>query len=147
MNRTLLIAIAALSGAGLATQASMNTQMREFLGSAIAASVINFSIGLLFLLIILISLEGVQVLGNVGSVPSWNLAGGVLGALFVLIAAYSARGLGLGFFLCLVISGQLFFAVIIDHFGWFGIPKEPISLSRILGVLLLICGSWLMKSR
>jgi transporter family-2 protein len=35
--------------------------------------------------------------------------------------------------------------VVIDHFGWLGLPEHPITWLRVAGVVLLISGVWLIS--
>ena len=39
-----------------------------------------------------------------------------------------------------VITGQMVAALIIDQIGFLGVPKTPIDLSRIGGILFLVVG-------
>ena len=45
------------------------------------------------------------------------------------------------------ILGQLVAALAIDSFGWLGVARVPVSVSRIVGALLLLAGAWLMQRR
>ena len=40
------------------------------------------------------------------------------------------------------IAGQLALAVVIDHFGWLGVARSPITASKVLGITLLALGTW-----
>ena len=33
-------------------------------------------------------------------------------------------------------------AVVIDHFGWLGVARSPITASKVLGIALLALGTW-----
>ena len=35
-------------------------------------------------------------------------------------------------------------ALVVDHFGWLGMPEHPITLTRLAGVALLGFGAWLV---
>jgi transporter family-2 protein len=43
--------------------------------------------------------------------------------------------------------GQLAGAVILDHYGLFGLPVRSITPSRIVGVLLLLSGIWFVQRK
>ena len=47
--------------------------------------------------------------------------------------------------LALVVAGQMSAAVVMDHFGAFGLSTQPVSVSRLLGVALVIGGVVLIK--
>lgn len=48
-------------------------------------------------------------------------------------------------FLVLVIAGQLVMAVLVDHFGWLGMPQKPFTLFKAFGLLLILFGVVLLK--
>jgi transporter family-2 protein len=45
-----------------------------------------------------------------------------------------------------LLGGQMLASLILDHFGIFGYPVQPISLWRVVGVLLLCAGVLLIKN-
>jgi transporter family-2 protein len=53
-----------------------------------------------------------------------------------------ATELGATSLLALALLGQLATALVIDHFGWLGLPEHPITLTRLAGVALLGAGVW-----
>ena len=42
------------------------------------------------------------------------------------------------------VAGQLALAVEIDHFGWLGVDRSPITASKVFGIVLLALGTWLV---
>jgi len=38
-------------------------------------------------------------------------------------------------------------ALVIDHFGWLGLPENPITWMRVAGIVLLAAGAWLITMR
>jgi len=73
-------------------------------------------------------------------VPWWALVGGLLGAVYVTVALVAVRTLGASGLTAVVITGQLAISVAIDRFGLFGIAKQHIDASRIVGLALLVVG-------
>jgi hypothetical protein len=45
----------------------------------------------------------------------------------------------------LIVAGQLIMSVIMDHFGLFGVPVNPVTPAKLLGFLLLIAGVVLIR--
>ena len=45
----------------------------------------------------------------------------------------------------LIVTGQLFAALLFDHYGWLGFPIRPLSISRIIGSVLLVTSLILFK--
>ena len=42
------------------------------------------------------------------------------------------------------IAGQLAISVVVDHFGWLGVGKQPIDAARVIGIALLAAGTYLV---
>jgi transporter family-2 protein len=34
--------------------------------------------------------------------------------------------------------------VVIDHFGWLGVERSPVTMAKVVGVALLAIGTWLV---
>jgi transporter family-2 protein len=47
----------------------------------------------------------------------------------------------------LFIAGQMAASLLVDHQGWFGVPRHPLDLPRALGVLCLAAGVVLIRWR
>jgi transporter family-2 protein len=62
----------------------------------------------------------------------------------VTCALITVKSIGAGGVAAGTITGQLIASVAIDRIGAFGLNEEPLTLSRIAGVLLLLLGTWLI---
>jgi len=85
--------------------------------------------------------------GNVASwrtVPWYALCAGLLGVAIVASISYAVPRLGLATTLTLSIVAQLVLGTIIDHFGLLGATHHPLDLSRIVGMIVLFVGTWLI---
>ena len=69
---------------------------------------------------------------------------GVAGAIFVASIVWTVRALGAGGLIAATIAGQLGVAVMIDHFGWLGVERSPVTGAKVGGVALLALGTWLV---
>lgn len=143
--RSTLILLGLVAGLGLTVQVGMNASIRDATGSAGFASLVNFCVGIVallgFVLLMRTPLPNAQVLG---ALPAWVWLGGLFGALYVASATVIGPALGGTMLLALTVLGQLSAALIVDHFGWLGFPQHPLTFSRIIGVLLLLAGTWLI---
>ncbi len=77
--------------------------------------------------------------------PWYAWLGGFYGAFFVAIAAFGAPKIGVGPLLTAAIGGQLLGAILLDHYGFFGLSRQPVSLEKIGGVALVLVGAWLVR--
>lgn len=146
MSAWLLIALTFAAGTGVAIQAVINARLGQTIGHAVAAATVSFTVGLIVLWVTLFALRvPMPTLAQWGQTKWWMFLGGFFGALLVSISALAAPRLGAGLLVALIVVGQLIAAVIIDHFGWFGLKPQPVDWMRLLGVLLLLAGLLLIR--
>jgi transporter family-2 protein len=132
-----------VAGLGLAAQIGMNSQLRKVLHSANTAALISFLVGTIALIGLLLATRAeLPSRDTLASVPLWAWFGGLFGAFYVAISTVVATELGATSLLALALLGQLATALVIDHFGWLGMPEHPITLTRLAGVALLGAGVW-----
>ena len=62
---------------------------------------------------------------------------------FRMAAAVPRIGVALAF--SLAIGGQMLVTLLIDNFGWFGVPEKPINLWRVLGAAFITVGIILIR--
>jgi transporter family-2 protein len=133
------------AGFGLTVQVGMNSQLRRNLGSAYPAALVSLLVGTAALVaLMLVTRTPLPSRDTLSSIPLWAWFGGILGAFYVTISTVVAGELGASSLLALTIAGQLAMALVVDHFGWLGLPENPITVTRLLGVALLGAGVWLI---
>ena len=136
------------AGFGLALQVGMNAQLRKVLQGANAAALISFLVGTCALVVLwIVTRPPMPGREEFAAVPLWAWFGGLFGAFYVAISTIVATELGAASLLALALLGQLFMALLVDHFGWLGLPVNPISWTRLFGVALLGAGVWLVTRR
>ncbi|MER5700777.1 DMT family transporter [Micromonospora sp. NPDC002296] len=104
-----------LAGIGLAWQQAVNGRVRAASGSALAATLVNFTVGTVALLVTFA--VGVAVRGGpAGSLPTepWLYLGGPIGIVFIAIAAAIVRFTGVLLLGLATIAGQVVGAVLLD---------------------------------
>lgn len=143
---TFFILMAIVAGISVPTQAGINAQLGLWTRSPVLASTISFAVGTLTLIIYsLLTRIPLPALASVGSHPWWVWFGGMLGAFFVTATIILVPKLGATVMVALILGGQMFASLLLDHFGLLGYPLHPINLGRIAGVLLVCGGVWLIK--
>ena len=135
----LAVLATAFAGALVAMQAPINGRLGSRLGTFQAAS-LSFAVGLALLLAIAIVAGKFSQLGEARHVPWWYLLGGLLGAAYVTTVLVCVGRLGAGGVTAATIAGQLTFSVVIDHYGWLGVERQPVNSMRVAGVVLLAVG-------
>ena len=145
----LLIALLALSGVGLPVQDALNAELRASVKSPMLGALISLVVGVTALGM----MTALGVLGH--GKPSellkthwwiW-LGGGLLGAFAVTIGLIGIPKVSAGVVIAATIFGQLLAAVVIDHFGWLGVPKVPLNPWRVAGALGLFVSALLMQKK
>lgn len=135
-----------VAGFGLTVQVGMNSQLRKVLQSANLAALVSFLVGTVALVLLLVVLRvPVPERAVLANVPVWAWFGGLLGAFYVASSTIVAVELGATTLLALALLGQLSTALVIDHFGWLGLPVNPVTWTRVGGVALLGLGVWLIS--
>src|SRR6478672_901454 len=138
----LLMFLTLLTGALLPIQAILNTRLGKQTGGSLMGSLLSFIVGLICLLVLnLVTNTSAVVNLKPATVMPWYIwLGGFLGAIFVGYITWVNQQQGVALTFALVIAGQIFISLLIDHFGLFGSAIRPVSLPKIMGALLIIAG-------
>jgi len=134
-------------GALMPVQAILNTRLGRQIGGPLMGSLISFCVGLICLLVLnLISNYSAVVQLKPATTSPWYIwLGGVLGAIFVGYITWVNQKQGVALTFALVVSGQIFVSLLIDHYGLFGSAIRTITLEKIAGAILIIAGLILIK--
>lgn len=139
------ILLVLLAGAMIALQAPTNVMLSRAGGSPVLAALISFAVGTASLAVVWLASGNRPGLAPFGGLPWYAWIGGVYGAVYVGIAAYAAPRLGLATLITVGIAGQVVIALWLDHVGALGLPRAPVSLSRVAGALLVVAGVVLVR--
>ena len=134
-----------LAGAMTAAQPPTNAVLARASGSVIFAAFLSFAVGTLALIAVALATQPRLSIGALREVPWWAWLGGFYGAFFVAAGAFAAPRIGVASLITIAVAGQLLAALLIDHFGGFGMTATPISLGRVMGVLLVVAGVLLVR--
>ncbi|HET8639262.1 MAG TPA: DMT family transporter [Solirubrobacterales bacterium] len=135
--------LTAIAGGLIALQAPINAGLGRATGS-LAAALVSFAIGTVALTAIVVLSGKAGGLGSASDVSWYYLIGGLLGAVYVTNALIAVAAIGAGGVAAATITGQLVASVAIDRFGLFGLDEVPLSPERLLGVALLLAGTFLV---
>lgn len=142
----LYVAAAIAIGACVSLQPPINVVMARTLGGPLLAASISIAISLVFVVAMWLTLgRATGDLGQVGALPWWVIAGGVVGVLFVAGGVTVAPALGVALFFVCVVAGQLVGATLADQFGAFGMPVRPVNPMKLVGLGLVLAGAALVQ--
>jgi transporter family-2 protein len=136
-----LLAAAVLVGCLLAVQASVNQQLNKAVGTPYGASTLQLTVAAVALAVLA---AAVGALGAVEQVPDvepwWLLLGGVASPLYITAGILLFPRLGALTAVGLFVTGQVFASLGLDLFGLLAVPRQPLSIGIILGVLAVLVG-------
>jgi len=135
-----------MAGAAMAVQSGINAQLRAATNHPILAAFVSFFTGTVVLAAMLFfSKQALPGLADYSNISWYKFTGGLLGVFIVITALVSVQQIGAANMFVLLIAGQLITAVIMDHLGVLGLKQQPISLQKMLGIMLLIAGVYLVN--
>jgi len=136
-----------LSGAFIAVQAPINSQLARGLGLPVAAAAFSFLSGAIVLGIATLLVTRTQGIALDWKAPApWLfVAGGLLGGSYVTISTILIPRIGAAALMALIISGQLLAGMLLDRAGFLGMAVREISLGRVAGAILLMAGVVLIR--
>ena len=134
-----------VAGALIAVQAPTNAILAKAGGSAVLAALISFAVGTAALFVTWLATGSRPPAANFAGVPAYAWLGGLYGAVYVAAAAFAAPRIGLAALITIGIAGQIAMALLLDHFGALGLPKEPVNVGRIAGAVLVVAGVLLVR--
>ena len=145
---SLLLVAAILVGMGLPLQAGINAQLRLGVGHPLLAALISFVVGTVALALAMLLLRlSFPPAAALGQISWWQWTGGLIGALYIFAAVILAPRLGATTLIGAIVAGQMVASLLYDHFGVAGFPVQPVTLTRIIGVILIGAGVWLVQLR
>lgn len=148
MVKYVFYALPLLAGMAVAIQSIVNSQLGTMISHPLMAVLVSFIVGTIFI-------SGVVLISNqpFPSFAAWNtlrwyhFIGGFLGVLMVLTAILCVPKIGVANMVSLIIASQLTAAVLFDHIGFLGTKVQTIDIYRIIGVIMLIGGAYLVNRK
>jgi transporter family-2 protein len=138
--------LAFLIGAFLPIQAALNGKMSKAFNGPFVAGFISFFVGTIGLMIFLAVTKKLTFSSESFAQTTWWMwLPGVLGAIYIVGIIVLMPKLGVALSFGLVVAGQLIVALIMDHYGLLGTIVKQISIGRIVGVILLVAGVYLIR--
>jgi bacterial/archaeal transporter family-2 protein len=106
---------------------------------------VAFCLGLFALLAVSAIAGGLGGVLDAGDAPWWAIVGGgLISALYVASIVWTVRALGAGGLTAATIAGQFAVAMVVDHHGWLGVERQPITAVKLAGLAMIAAGTWLV---
>ncbi|WP_257666885.1 DMT family transporter [Parapedobacter tibetensis] len=147
MSQLSLSVLAFVGGIFLAAQGTYNAQLGVQLKNPLLASALAFFFSTVFaLVIVLFTMKDLPSRETIRQIPIYLwFTGGLFCVLGISLYYYTIPKLGVSTMISIGLCGQLVFAVIAGHFGWFNFPSDPINLKRVIGLISMITGVLLIN--
>ena len=137
-------ALGVIAGGLLAVQSVLNAALAHRVGTFASMVVLSAISGVILLGILAIFPSSVDVRTLPGLPQAYLYLGAILGLAILATPIILIPRIGTASTLIAIVLGQLFLALLIDHFGFLGTPKIAINPSRAIGVLLAGAGAFLV---
>jgi transporter family-2 protein len=146
VSEALGVALMVLVGAQLAPQAPINRGLSHRVGG-LAAAFVNFAVGGVLILVVCAAAGKLGGVWGVWHVPPGDLAGGLLGAGFVLLALLCVGSIGASGVAAATVTGQLIASLALDATGALGLERRSPTAPVLLGALAVLAGTLLILPR
>lgn len=141
------IILAIVIGTLMPVQGGLNAELTRILKHPYLAAFISLTFGAMAVSILIVLNGGFSELKRLGEVPPHLFLGGLLGAIFVGSSLFFIPRMGATTMIAAFITGQLIGSMIIDHFGLLGLVPNPMTATKIMGVILLFSGLFLVINK
>ncbi|MEP2025875.1 MAG: DMT family transporter [Reichenbachiella sp.] len=128
-------------------QGGINARLGVLLNNSLLATSTALVMSATFTLVaVFVTVRQLPSLEQLKGVPSYMwFTGGILSFIAVTLFYYIIPRIGISTAVTFGLAGQILFAAIAGHFGWFDMPIEPISLKKTIGIMVMILGVILIK--
>lgn len=141
MLNWLYLGLAAVSGAAMAVEGSINAALGKAVG-VMESTLLVHVIGSAVVLILMIFVgTGWNNFGKLGEAPWWVYLGGVLSVLIIYALVLAIPKAGVANATTAIIVAQISMAVVVDALGLFGMKRHNFNYYDILGIVLLVVGA------
>ena len=141
-NLVLVMVVGLAGGIAVGLQGPLTSLMSERLGTIESVFIVHLGGAILAGLPLLVLRGG--NLGNWRSVPWYALAAGSLGLVVLGGVSYTIPRIGVATTVTLIVVAELITGALLDHFGLLGATVRSLDPARLLGILVLFLGTWLI---
>ena len=137
-----VIVVGLIGGLAVGLQGPMSGVLSQRTGPLGSSLVIHLG-GALISAVLIVFLRGVDW-AAMKALPWPYFFTGLLGVVLYFTLAFTLPRAGAGISMALLILGQMGVGLLVDHYGWLGTPVQPVSAERIVGVLVILGGAYLV---
>ncbi|ANY68311.1 hypothetical protein BBD42_18900 [Paenibacillus sp. BIHB 4019] len=132
-----------MAGALVSIQAIFNSKVNERAGTW-ATTTLVLGLGFLASMTIGFILEGKQLFAWQEMQP-WFWFSGLIGVGVVMSLVQAMKRLSPTIAISIVMTSEVLFALLWDSLGWMGLEQVPFTINKLLGVMVIIGGIFVLK--
>ena len=136
-----------LAGTGIPIMAALNAGLGSRIQSPAFATIILVVFALLASVVVLFLTPGPITVSLPSSTPIYYYLGGFLFIFYISTISWIAPKFGFANAITFIFIGQIISMCAIDHFGLFNAVQYSFNWQRLLGLLLMISGIFLIVKR
>jgi len=142
MGYWVVILIGLIGGVAVGIQ----TPLAGVIGQRVGGTASSFIIHLSGMILsgVLLFMRGGEKVRDWHTLPWYMLGAGIFGVILYQTISITLPRLGSTMMIALIIIGQLVTGIVIDHFGLLGIAARHIDISRVIGIVALLIGGYLI---
>ncbi len=138
--KTPLYVLTMFLGVVLAVHLAMNGKVGSVLNNPRVGNGLFWCIGAVTAVVIGLTGWRSGALTPLKEVNPLLLTAGILGACLVFAIAWLIPQIGAGPVMITLLAGQVIGGMITSHFGWLGSPLQPLTMMKVVGVLIMVGG-------
>lgn len=148
MNNSSLLLLSFSVGVLVVIQGSINARLGILLNNSLLATSIAMVLSAVFTVVtVFVTVRQLPAISQLRVIPPYMwFTGGALSFVAVSLFYYIIPRAGISTAVTFGLSGQIIFAAIAGHYGWFGVPVEPFSIKKLVGIILMVTGVTIIKS-
>lgn len=142
MTLFLIALFGLIGGVAVGIQSPISSQIGQRVGTLESVFIVHIS-GTVIAGVLLL-LKGGGNLHQWQRLPWYAAIAGVFGVIVIAAINFTIPRIGVTATVTLIVAGQLIISLISDQFGWFDTSIRAIDPSRLLGIAVLLLGTWLV---
>lgn len=137
---------ALLTGIAIGAQSTLSSRVGTIIGSIRTGVLTNFIGGVLagLILVVLLIINGKAYIKIPAVATLLLVIAGALGIMIITGVAFSLQRAGVAAGLATIILGQMVISLVADARGWGGAEPIPVTLPRVLGLVVMAAGVYLL---
>lgn len=124
----------------LAVHLAMNGRVGSALENPRVGNALFWTVGAITAILIGLTGWRTGALDGLRTISPVLLTAGALGACLVFAIAWMLPNVGARFVFITLIAGQVLGGMILSHFGWLGSPVQQLTLTNVVGAIIMLVG-------